>query len=145
MAVVEAVGVLEWPMEHLHVLSLGCSEELLKVPLSAGWATLAPNAVDLLMLGQSRCSIGTAKILLRDAERRRLYRYDHVVNKGEFALDSTDDVGRLMGIGTGSARSALPEVAQVFMQQKKQPFVPHHGPQRINEQTVAASPTATRR
>ncbi len=45
IAAVEAIGVLGWPRESLHVLSLGCLEESYAVPKSAGLGTLGARAI----------------------------------------------------------------------------------------------------
>ena len=128
MAVVEAVGVLEWAYEDIRVLSLGCTEETLAFPLSGGLATFYGRGVDMLMWGQSKCAIGTAKILLRDsATCKRLFRYDTRVPMGTFGMDTVEQMDRLRGIGFGSARSALPEVKKVFLERVREPFVPLHG------------------
>ena len=128
MAVVEAVGVLGWKYEQVRVLSLGCSEESLAIPLNGGLATFYRKGVDMLMCGQSKCAMGTASILLRDSvSYRRLFRYDTQVPRGTFAMDAVKQIDGLRGIGFASARSALPEVKRVFLGQVREPFVPFHG------------------
>lgn len=63
LAVVEAVGVLDWNRSALRVLSLGCTEEAFVPHPEAGIAHLALDATTLLMQGQSFGSLGTAKFL----------------------------------------------------------------------------------
>lgn len=128
LAVVEAVGVLDWPREDVLVLSLGCSEAALRVPTSSGLGRFARCAVEIMMLGQSRAAIGTAKLLTRHSDvHRRLYRYNTVVPTGTFALDSADQIAALRGVGAGLVREAAPEIMPVFFRNERDAFVPYHG------------------
>lgn len=57
LAVVEAIGVLEWPKESIKVLSLGCTSTPLKVGwgrrLALGFGYLGGKIVDVFMATQS--------------------------------------------------------------------------------------------
>lgn len=111
LATVEAVGVLDWPRDQLYVLSIGCSEEALRIPVTGGIGAFGRCAIEVMMLGQSRAAIGTAKLLTQHSdERKHLYRYNTVVPAGTFAIDSVDQISVLKGVGVAAAREALPDV-----------------------------------
>ncbi len=127
LATVEAVGVLDWPRDDLYVLSLGCCEGAFEIPERTGVADCL-KVVEMLMLGQSRGAIGTAKLLTGHMEGlRRVFRYNHVAPAGMFGLDTVDQIATLRGLGEGLAREALPEVRRVFLAGEREPFVPLHG------------------
>jgi predicted acylesterase/phospholipase RssA len=127
LATVEAVGVLDWPRDDLYVLSLGCCEDAFEIPERTGVADCL-KVVEMLMLGQSRGAIGTAKLLTGHMEGlRRVFRYNHVAPAGMFGLDTVDQIATLRGLGEGLAREALPEVRRVFLAGEREPFVPVHG------------------
>jgi patatin-like phospholipase/acyl hydrolase len=127
LAVVEAVGVLDWPREDVYVLSLGCCENAFAISQNGGIAGYL-NAIEILMLGQSRGAMGTAKLLTGHLEgRRRVFRYDHVAPAGTFGLDTVNQIETLRGLGEGLAREAVPELRRLFFAGKREPFVPVYG------------------
>jgi hypothetical protein len=95
----------------------------------------------MLMLGQSRGAIGTAKLLTGHMQgRHRVFRYNHVAPAGVFGLDTVDQIASLRGVGEALAREALPEVGPVFLAGERDPFVPVYGAIR---QGVTQRPEAT--
>jgi hypothetical protein len=111
----------------LRVLSIGCTEDLGRIPAGAGKAH-AETIIDVFMIGQSRAAIGTAKLLTGHMSgKHRVYRYQEVVPKGTYALDSARQVQELRGLGTSLARQALQEILPVFFESHREPFVPVHG------------------
>lgn len=127
IAAVEAVGVLRWPQDQIHILSIGCSEEVLAIPANAGTTNLAFKLADMFLLGQSRSAIGTAKLLIGHTEsNRRVYRYQHSARDGEFLLDSTNRIAALKGIGSSLAREAIPQIENVFFGEHRELFTPFH-------------------
>lgn len=127
LAVVEALGVLEWPRDSLYVLSLGCSEDVFEIPNNSGAADLL-EVIDLLLLGQSRGAVGTAKLLTGHMQgRHRIFRYNQVVPTGVFGLDTVPQLGALRGMGEALAREARPEIDRVFLQSPRDEFVPTFG------------------
>lgn len=128
LAVVEAIGILDWPRDSLYVLSLGCSEEALEIPENSGKVGIATKVADIFMRGQTRAAIGTAKILTKHSDAsRRLYRYNENVPTGTYGLDSAGQVAALKGIGTSMARQALSEISPVFFDGQREQFVACHG------------------
>ena len=127
LAVTEAIGILGWPSDTLRILSLGSVEEVVKNRRGLGRAQVR-EAIHLLMMGQSCGVLGTAKILSGHTERQpRLFRYAEQVPEGVYALDSTDMVDRLVGLGRAQARDELESVDSQFLAEKRSPFEPCYG------------------
>lgn len=125
LAAVEAVGMLKWASESLRILSLGCSEEAIPIPDNAGMLGLALKMADIFMLGQSRGSYGTAKLLTGHSEADpRVFRYQYIAPIGEFSLDGARDIPRLKGIGANMAREADPLIKDIFLNGVREPFTP---------------------
>ena len=127
LAVTEAIGVLGWSSDSLRILSLGNGEEVIQNRRGLGRAQ-ALGALHLLMMGQSSGALGTAKILSRHTEQEpRLFRYVEQVPGGVYALDGTDKVDQLVGLGRARAREALDFVDSHFLAERRLPFDPCHG------------------
>lgn len=125
VAVVEAIGILGWDPLSLHVLSLGCTEAPVAPAEQSGIASLAFRMADLFLLGQSRCAMGTAKLLMgQESSEHRLLRFQHVAKPGEFGLDAVDRIPVLKGLGASMAREALPKITTTFLSEVCEPFVP---------------------
>lgn len=127
MAAVEAVSVLGWPPESLRVLSLGCTEPLYTCPPRAGRIDFALSLNAFFQQGQSVASLGTAKLLCGHAESSpKLFRYSLDVAEGKFQLDSASAIPELVGQGSTMARTALPTVRDVFLDERAEQFIPSH-------------------
>lgn len=129
LAVVEAVGVLDWPRDAIYVLSLGCVTEPLRgglarlLPLGQGyWAT---KVTDVFMTAQSFASLGTASVLIG---HEHMLRISPTINRGQFRLDSAREIPSLRGLGASEARKALPRVRELFCHTHVEPFVPFQTP-----------------
>jgi hypothetical protein len=126
LAVVEAIGVLEWPRDELKVLSIGCTTE----PINIKWARRFPmgkaywgfKVADLFMSAQSSASYGTAQLLAGHANVTRI---SPSVANGKFGLDVVKGIESLKGLGDSEARKALPTI-QSFFTDKAEAFVPIH-------------------
>mgnify|MGYP001615470417 FL=1 len=128
MAVVEAIGNLNWPSNSLRVLSIGCTSEALsvgvgrKVGLGVGyWGT---KAVEIFMASQSSSSLGTAQVLIG---HKNVFRINPIVARGRFALDTIQEIPSLKGLGASEARKALPHICPIFFKTQAKPFKPNHG------------------
>lgn len=125
VAAVEARAVLNWRDDDLFVLSLGCTEELIDIPLNSGYKDLLFKSTALFMQGQSRGSMGTAYLLSDHSEvSPRVFRYQPKVANGKFSLDKTSMIDRLRGLGSACARDALPMLMQNFLDSPTHPFIP---------------------
>ncbi len=127
LAVVEAIGVLDWPRDVIRVLSLGCVTEPLHVgmaqslPLGLGY--WAMKITDVFMTAQSFSSLGTASVLIG---HEHVLRISPSIGRGRFSLDSVKEISSLRGLGASEARKALPRVRELFCQTRDEPFVPFH-------------------
>jgi patatin-like phospholipase/acyl hydrolase len=122
VAVVEAIGILQWPKESIKVLSLGCTTEPLKIGwarrIGIGWAT---KSVDVFMTAQCSAAISTAQVLLG---KEKVFRVSTHVAKGRFSLDGVKDIKELRGLGDSEARMALPMMREEFFSEKAESFSP---------------------
>lgn len=127
MAVVEAVTLLDWPRDSLKVLSLGCTTEPLNVNwgrnIALGGLYWATKCVDVFMHAQSHASFGTAKLL---AGYENIRRINPTVARGKFDLDKASEISSLKGLGEFEARKALPELREIFFNDRAEQFVPCH-------------------
>ena len=126
IAAVEAVTVLGWPPQSLHILSLGCLEETYSVPKWAGLGTLGPKLVNLFMDGQSHGAMGIAKLITGHEHERHnaIHRIDHTVPYNAYKMDDTSVIQDLKGLGHTKARDKQPILEPVFFQRPAEPFVP---------------------
>jgi len=127
-SVVEAIGILKWPMDNIYVLSLGCSEYPLNIPEDPSSVRMMFEASDIFFQGQSHASLGTAKLLTwQSPHDRRLFRYSPTVPKGAYSLDSAHSIPALKGLGNSLAREAMPEIRDIFFDVQRSEFIPFHG------------------
>lgn len=125
IATVEAVAVLGWPRESLHILSLGCLEETYTVPKRAGIGTLGSKAIKLFMDGQSHGAMGMAKLLTgHEHNRIAIHRIDHAVPYNAYKMDDTRIIQDLKGLGHTMGRDRLPVLDPVFFDRPAEVFEP---------------------
>jgi hypothetical protein len=126
MAVVEALGVLRWSADDLHVLSLGCTTAPFTMgrgPLdSLGLGRWAFKVADVFMAAQSSASLGTAAVLIG---HDRIHRVSPSVANGRFSLDGVREIVSLKGLGDAEARKSLPSLRPVFFREPVEEFVPY--------------------
>lgn len=129
LAVVEAITMLGWPGESLHVLSLGCLEETYTIRKWAGTGTLGSKVIKLFMDGQSHSAMGIAKLLTGHEHERKdaIHRINHTVPCNVFKMDDTRVVQDLKGLGYSFARDRYPVLDPVFFGQPAEAFVPVYG------------------
>jgi len=126
LAVVEAIGVLEWAREEIDLLSIGCTTSPLQ-SMNAGHggkgeAYYAMRIVDLFMCAQSFGSIGTAAVLIG---HNHIQRYSVAVDRKRFDLADADGIPELRRLGEAEARKALPAIRATFLGQPAEPFSPY--------------------
>lgn len=127
MAAVEAVGVLGWPGNSLHILSLGCTEPLYTCPPRGGRLDFALSLNTFFQQGQSVASLGTAKLLCGHSESApKLFRYSLDVAEERIKLDSAEAINELVAMGSTVARTALPAVRAAFLGEPADRFIPLH-------------------
>ena len=125
LAVVEAIAVLGWPRDSLHVLSLGCLEETYTIPKWAGVGTLGSNIIKLFMDGQSHGAMGVAKLLTgHEHERNAIHRINHTVPSNIFKMDDARVIQDLKGLGHSMARDRQPVLRPIFFNAPAETFCP---------------------
>lgn len=125
LAVVEAMTLCGWPAEELHVLSLGCVNEIYTLAEAPGLSGIALDLARLFTDGQSHGALGMAKLLTgHEYERTAIHRICPDVPKNLFRLDDTTKIGRLMGLGASSAREHRPRLEPIFFNEPARPFSP---------------------
>jgi hypothetical protein len=125
LAAVEARSVLGWQDDDLHIVRLGCTEEVLDIPIAAGYADLLLKSTALFMQGQSRGADGTAMLLSgHRQESPRYFPFQPKVSVGKFKLDNVEMISRLRGLGAAHGRDALPLFKKHFLYEKSEVFVP---------------------
>jgi uncharacterized protein len=124
MAVVEAIGVLQWDRADLRVLSLGCPTPPVDTGAARwkgkGWAYWAARVPDLFISGQSFASLGTAKLL---AGHDNVYR---VCLRGDFGWTRRGRSIPSRGWASLEAREAIPTLKEVFFKEPAERFEPYH-------------------
>ncbi len=125
LAVVEAITMLGWPGESLHVLSLGCLEETYTIRKWAGIGTLGAKVIKLFMDGQSHSAMGIAKLLTgHEHERTAIHRINHTAPHSAYKMDDARVIQDLKGLGYSFARDRQPVLDPVFFSQPAEAFVP---------------------
>ncbi|WP_433786965.1 CBASS cGAMP-activated phospholipase [Actinomycetospora sp. CA-101289] len=125
-AVVEALGVLEWPPRQLRVLSIGCTSEPFdgkpRVRRRSGATHWIRHLTATFMAGQSSASIGTAQLL---AGHENVHRVNPIVPPARYRLDNVGGIEGLRGLGYSEARKAAPTLDYMFKDLADR-FLPYH-------------------
>ena len=127
LAVIEAIGVLDWRRDDIKVLSLGCTSTQLNVSwqkrISLGASYWAARIADVFMKAQSSSAIATAHALIGS---KNVHRISPNMSAYHFTLDGIQHMPLLAELGRDEARRRLPELHDVFFTEKAPPFVPCH-------------------
>ena len=127
LAVVEAIAILGWPRDSLHVLSLGCLEETYTIRKWVGVGTLGSKIIKLFMDGQSHGAMGIAKLLTgHEHERDAIHRINHLVPLNAFKMDDARVIQDLKGLGHSFARDRQPVLAPIFFNAPAESFYPNY-------------------
>jgi patatin-like phospholipase/acyl hydrolase len=126
VALVEAYGVLNIPLNQIAILSVGTSKAVTsrKANLNNGgilsWAS-SGAIVDVIMSGQSQGVINQAKFLLGE---ERFERLDPVVAPNEFSLDGIHKANDLIGRASHHSRIFVPQFQKKFGDHLCPKFIP---------------------
>lgn len=129
-AVVEAIGVLNWPREEIFVLSLSCTSapltnKQLRQP-KRGAVHWVASLADVFMAAQSHASMGTAHMLIGHDHVDRIC---PIMEPGRFDMDNAGEIDALAGLGRAEARKACPALKQRYFSEQTDNFNPcHHLP-----------------
>jgi uncharacterized protein len=127
LAVVEAIGVLDWPREDVRVLSLGCTSQHLDVAwnkrLSFGTSYWSQRIADVFMKAQSSSAISTAHTLIGS---ENVFRISPDTTTRGFTIDGVRHMPALEALGREEAARLLEDLATVFFRSPAEPFIPYH-------------------
>ena len=126
IAVVEAIGVLDWPKEDIFVLSLSCTSaplanKQLRKP-KRGAVHWAASLADVFLVSQSHASMGTAHMLIGHDHVDRIC---PIMEWGRFAMDNAGEIDALAGLGRAEARKACPALKQRYFDEPAENFNPY--------------------
>ncbi|HPM38251.1 MAG TPA: CBASS cGAMP-activated phospholipase [candidate division Zixibacteria bacterium] len=125
VGIVEAIGILQQPVESLRAFSLSTTSPIQKKPESlsnGGFWQWRKAAVDVILRGQSVGAHGQASLLL---DKDRYLRCDPLVHDELFALDKLTAEG-LLSNAAHTSRHLTPEFKRMFSAHMASPFVPCH-------------------
>lgn len=123
LAVLEAAAVVGVPLTSIHLLSIGTTTEPFSIDDRAAGGGLVHyrlSVIDLLQNAQVVGSWAQTRLLLRD----RATRISYVVSANRFALDDSQSVDTLIGLGVRDGRHHGNDVASRFLDTPVERFVP---------------------
>jgi hypothetical protein len=127
LAIIEAIGVLEWPRREIKVLSIGCTSAHLdagwKKRISLGAAYWGARIADVFMKAQSSSAIATSHALIGSES---VFRISPDTSGFRFTLDGVQHIPRLEALGREEAQRQFPGLKDVFFGRHAEPFVPCH-------------------
>lgn len=133
VATIEAVGMLGWPREALHILSLGFLQKTYTIPKSAGIGTLRLKAIDLFMDGQSHGAMGMAAILTgHEQNRTKVHRVVCTVSRDKHKMDDSRSIPAFVAFGRSMGQEHWPSLERIFFDQAAGTFTPLHSIHEVN-------------
>jgi hypothetical protein len=127
LAIIEAIGVLDWPRHEIEVLSLGCTSEHLNVSwqkrISLGASYWGARIADVFMKAQSSSAIATAHALVGT---QNVVRISPDAGGRNFSLDGVEHIPALEALGRSEANLRLPELLGMFFSEPAEAFHPAH-------------------
>ena len=127
LAVIEAIGILEWPRDEIKVLSLGCTSTHLNVSwqkrISLGASYWGARIADVFMKAQSSSAIATSHALIGS---HNVFRISPDTSSYHFTLDGVQHIPLLAELGRREALEQLSGLHDVFFREKAEPFEPCH-------------------
>ena len=125
IAVVEAIAVLGWAPESIHMLSVGCLDETYTIHKKAGFGRIGLKTIKLFMDGQSLGAIGMTKLFLGDEhDRKALHRVNQTVERNRYKMDDAKIIEDLTGMGHAKGRDRIPVLERTFFDEPAREFVP---------------------
>lgn len=129
LAVVEAIGVLDWPRDEVRVLSLGCTSSHLdgswEKRASLGASYWGAHIADVFMKAQSSSAIATAHTLIGS---HNCFRISPDTTAQGFTLDGVTRMPELEALGRDEAGRTLPDLESFFFRDLAEPFTPFYRP-----------------
>lgn len=124
VAVIEAIGVLNWPRKHVKVLSLGCTGEAwdpgkLADPSHQGTKDWLPKIFGLRTRIDSLAALENVRMLLKP---KALVRIDPAVPSNFFGIDRPGDLPQLCLLGRSVADECFPSLSGIFFETVAKPY-----------------------
>ena len=141
VAILEAVSVLNIPLDDIDVLSIGTTAPAFSIEsraIGGGLAQYRWGIIDLLMRAQASGAAAQATLLTK----RRVMRIDCVVKPGQFSIDDARGVPSLVGYGRKEGRHRAAEIADRFLREPAAPFVPIRPVTSVPQSSLHDMPTA---
>ena len=127
LAVIEAIGVLDWPRDEIRVLSLGCTSTHLNVSwqkrISLGASYWGARIADVFMKAQSSSAIAMAHTLIGS---HSVFRISPDTSSQRFTLDGVRHIPELEALGRDEAHRAIDDLGEIFFAAPAAPFTPCH-------------------
>lgn len=127
LAVIEAIGILQWPRNAIRVLSLGCTTKRLDVPwqkrTSYGASYWGARLAQVFTAAQSSSAVITANSLIGATN---LFRVSPDMSAQRFTLDGVRHLEHLQRLGKAEATREFPMLRDAFFALKAPAFVPYH-------------------
>lgn len=125
LAVIEALGILQWSREDLMVLSLGCNGEPLRFTVGAGgrpgltfWLV---HGITVALAAQSSGAVSMARALIG---HDRILRVCPALERRRFDIDTTGEIDTLVTLGAREARALFPRLRETFFARRRDPYEP---------------------
>lgn len=129
VAVVEAVGTLNWPRDRIKILSIGTTNDVQGPTRSNGKLSMASSLARLFLAGQSHSALGAAKILTGHGHNHTaIWRIDQIAPLGRYTMDDTARIAEMKDRAFAEAREQLPELRRQFCDRLAEPFCPFYSP-----------------
>ncbi len=126
-AVVEAIGVLDWPADEIKLLSVSCLDDVFETKRAYSALSIRTKVASFFQAGQSYGSMGIAHLLTGDPHTRRaIWRICQPAPDGFFTLDGTKRIRQLKERGFIEAREQKPILKPHFFTEPAEAFVPVH-------------------
>ena len=128
IALVEAISRCKWDMEHIRMLSVGCTEAIDSSTTGREKLTIIPDALKVLKLfmrAETQYSENISNILLGN---NRFLRINPIDLNNAFSLDRSDSktLDELVVIGKEKAKEKMDLIRKMFIDEKVETFVPFH-------------------
>jgi predicted acylesterase/phospholipase RssA len=128
VAVVEAHGTLNIPLERLRLLSVGTYQAVARRPRfldAAGALPWAPKVADVLLRAGSIAVNNQARFLIGKNDLTRL---DPRVPAKDCTIDGVAQMDAMVARAMHYSRHLMPEIHERFMGHKAEPYAPFHRP-----------------
>jgi patatin-like phospholipase/acyl hydrolase len=125
VGILEALCVLQIPLNRIRVLSIGTTEEPFFIDerrRDGGMAQWAKHIAPLFMKAQTAAIVGQAQLMLGDNFKR----VNETVSGQRFSLDNAKEVRALQALGLQAARAHEERISAQFLSVPTTPFKPFY-------------------